>query len=151
MRTRPVVSVPLIIGIVLLFVHSPAVADDAAPREKVNPESVGLSRLLDVVSKSSLPSLSGLIQPEKMGVLTDNQCRIKDNQPHLLSDNEATVKLMSDIHVLSGITVNLHVHVTIERETSGKAKNDHGKRKSSERRSMKKASGRKASQKRKRR
>ncbi len=72
--------------------------------------------------------------------MTDNQCRVQDNQTQLLSDNETDVNLLSGnvahilsgIHVLSGISVD--VQITIggnDGQAPGpKAKKGHGKNKS---------------------
>lgn len=145
MRTRRSILVTLVGAGLALLACTVAVADDQSTTRTAKPEAAGISSLLDIFSKSSLPSLSGLIKPEKMGVLTDNQCRIKDNEPHLLSDNEATVKLASDIQVLSGITINVHISVQAGRGKTAEAKKGNEKRKS------RRARRRKSSQKTKRR
>ena len=145
MRTRRSVWVTLAVAGLVLLACTVTVADDQSTTRTAKPEAAGISGLLDLFGKSSLPSLSGLIKPEKMGVLTDNQCRIKDNEPHLLSDNEATVKLASDIQVLSGITVNVHISVQAGRGKTAEAKKGNEKRKS------RRARRRKSSQKTKRR
>lgn len=71
----------------------------------------GLAEILDLISKPGFPSLSGLIQPEKMGVLTDNTCQIRDNEvePQVLSENK--VQVLSGIRILSGITVDVRITI----------------------------------------
>jgi hypothetical protein len=95
-------------------------ADDQTPAQAVQPRPSGLSALLGAVSKSQMPSLSGLIQPEKMGLLTDNECDVEDNQVHLLSDNDGDVNSLSNnkisflprLSILSGITVNVQIKIS---------------------------------------
>ncbi len=73
-----------------------------------------------------------------MGVLTDNECRIEDNQPHLLSDNQADrdflsgnqVNVLSGLHLLSDITVTVQVTVGDSDRKAAKAKKADGDRKS---------------------
>jgi hypothetical protein len=84
-------------------------ADDNVAPGGDQPKERGLDHLLGLVSSPKFPSLSGLIQPEEMGVLTGNRDNLHDNkmQLGLLSDNQ--VKVLSDLQILSGISV----HVTI--------------------------------------
>jgi hypothetical protein len=91
----------------------------------------GFAEILGLISNPNFPSLSGLIQPEKMGVLTDNTCQIRDNEvePEVMSGNK--VQILSGIRILSGISVD--VRVTIrggEGSTKGKARKADGKRRS---------------------
>ncbi|MCH5376845.1 MAG: hypothetical protein JJ992_22995 [Planctomycetes bacterium] len=82
------------------------------PKENAGASSTsGLAQLLDLVGSKSFPSLSGLIQPERMGLLTDNECQMKDNEADLdlLSGNNVSV--LSNLHILSGITVTVNIHV----------------------------------------
>jgi hypothetical protein len=117
-------------GLGLIFVVcTVAAADDETATKDAKPEAAGVSSLLGMFSKSSLPSLEGLIKPDKMGVLTDNQCRVTDNEPHLLSGNKATVKLASDNQILSGITVNVHISVGANGRKSAQADKGNEKRK----------------------
>lgn len=106
--------------------------------QETAPSLGGLTGLLDVVGK--LPNLSGLIQPEKMGLLTDNQYRVQDNQAKLLSENEADVSLLSgnvtklapSIRILSGLSVDVRIVVRSGdgKAASPKAAKGHGKKKS---------------------
>lgn len=107
-----------------LFVTGTAAAEKEAVSQNVVPAAGGLTGLFDAVGK--LPSLSGLIKPEKMGLLADNQCRVHDNQAQLLSENKTDVNLMSGnvANVLSGIhflsDISVEVHITV-RNDNGKA------------------------------
>jgi hypothetical protein len=122
-------------------------ADDKSPAQAKQPRLSGLSAMLDAVGKSPMPSLSGLIQPEKMGLLTDNECEVEDNQVHLLSDNEGGVDALSNneinflsrIRILSGITVNVQINTPGDGKKA-KAKSAKGNHKS---RKKKTATGRK--------
>jgi hypothetical protein len=124
---------PSLAGIGLLVVASGALAADA-PSAPASGEAKlgGLPQLLGALKDIQIPSLTGLIQPEKMGVLTDNACRIADNEAQLLSDNEAqlmsenTAQLMSDnkadrdfqsgnsLDVLSNIRLLSDITVTVQ-------------------------------------
>ena len=94
-------------------------ADEEPSAQTKQPRASGLSAMLNAVGKSPMPSLSGLIQPEKMGLLTDNECEVEDNEVHLLSDNEGDVAALSNnkinvrprIRILSGITVNVQIKI----------------------------------------
>jgi hypothetical protein len=76
--------------------------------------------MLSAVGKSQMPSLAGLIQPEKMGLLTDNRCTVRDNETHVLSDLEADVDLLTDneadvisgLSILSGISVDVQITIS---------------------------------------
>jgi ribosomal protein S13 len=115
-------------------------ADDQSSAPTRQPRLSGLSAMLDAVGKSQVPSLSGLIQPEKMGLLTDNECEVEDNEVHLLSDNEGDVDVLSnnEVNVLSGIRIlsgiTLNVKITIpgdgKKTKAKKAKGNHKSRKS---------------------
>ena len=80
----------------------------------------GLADLLEIIGKPTFPSLSGLIRPEKMGILTDNPCQIRENEveAELMSGNQT--RILSGIHILSGITVD--VHVTVRSGSDGASK-----------------------------
>ena len=82
----------------------------------------GLADMLDLISKPAFPSLSGLIQPDKMGVLTDNTCQIRDNEvkPELMSGNE--VQVLSGIRILSGISVDVRITIRGGGEKTEKVK-----------------------------
>ena len=67
-------------------VASGIAAEPAAETKEAPPKASTLGALF---GGRAMPSLSGLIKPEKMGLLTDNQ--IQGNAPHLLSDNEAEI------------------------------------------------------------
>ncbi len=55
-----------------------------------------------------------------MGILTDNPCQIKDNdvEAELMSGNQT--RILSGIHILSGISVE--VHVTVQSGNDGASK-----------------------------
>lgn len=69
----------------------------------------GLGQLLELVSSPAFPSLSGLIQPEEMGMLTDNQNNLSDNEMELelLSNND--VDILSNIQIFSGISITVTI------------------------------------------
>jgi len=102
---------------IVLYAGAVAAADKKTDAAEIRQEANGLTGMLHAVGKPVIPNLTGLIQPGKMGMLTDNQCRITDNAPHLLSDNEADLELLSDnnaeilsgneVPVLSGNTLEL--------------------------------------------
>ena len=73
----------------------------------------GLGDLLKFGGSSTFPGLSGLIRPEKMGILTDNPFQVKENDidMDLMSGNQT--QLLSGIHFLSDISVNVHVTVQV--------------------------------------
>ena len=123
---------------VILLVGEAGAAESEPAKATGEPKKDGLSSLLGALGSVQIPSLSGLIQPERMGVLTDNECRIEDNQPHLLSDNEADrdflsgnqVNILSGLHLLSDITVTVQVTVGDGDRKAAKAKKADGDRKS---------------------
>lgn len=107
-------------GIALAILASGVFAADApsAPAGGEMPLG-GLPQLLGALKDIPIPSLNGLIQPEKMGLLTDNTCRVSDNQPRLMSENRAgrdfqsgnSLDVLSNYRLLSDITVTVEVHV----------------------------------------
>jgi hypothetical protein len=105
------------VGMGLIFLAGAAGAAEGEPAKTDGaPKAGGLSSLLDALGDLQIPSLSGLIQPERMGVLTDNQCRVTDNQPHLLADNKADRDFLSSnqVHVLSGLHLLSDISVTVQ-------------------------------------
>jgi hypothetical protein len=122
----------------ILLASGASAAEGETPTAAGEPKAGGLASLLGALSEVQIPSLSGLIQPERMGVLTDNECRIEDNQPHLLSDNQADrdflsgnqVNILSGLHLLSDITVTVQVTVGDGDRKAAKAKKADGDRKS---------------------
>jgi hypothetical protein len=131
MKTRLVSSLLLGLGFVLLT--GDLAAADELRQQSGESQSDGLSGLIDAVGRFPMSSLSGLIKPEKMGILTDNQCRIRDNEAHLLSDNESDfdllsgneLSLLSGVRLFSGFTIN--VHVTMDRPDTKAPQAKHGK------------------------
>jgi hypothetical protein len=125
------------VGFILLVGEAGAAAGEPA-KSAGEPKAGGLSSLLGALGEVQIPSLSGLIQPERMGVLTDNECRIEDNQPHLLSDNRADrdflsgnqINVLSGLHLLSDITVTVQVTVGDGDRKASKAKKAEGDRQS---------------------
>ncbi len=117
------------------------------------PKLDGLASLLGALGGVQIPSLSGLIQPERMGVLTDNECRIEDNQPHLLSDNRADrdfqsgnqVNILSGLHLLSDVTVTVQITVSNGEGKESQPKKADRERKPSKRDKADKSSKRKGS------
>jgi hypothetical protein len=150
MKTRLASSLLLGLGFVLVT-SDLATAADELPQQSHASKPDGLAGLLDAVGKFPMRSLSGLISPEKMGILTDNQCKIRDNETHLLSDNESEIALLSDndvrllsgVRLFSGLTIN--VHLTIDRGEGKATKAKHGEH----RRNSKKSKRDKAARKRK--
>ena len=116
MNTTRLYLLPLTLLAIALFAGAAAAADQKADAAEIRPKANGLTSVLHAVGKPVMPNLAGLIQPEKIGMLTDNQCRIADNAPHLLSDNEADVELLSDnnAEILSGNEVPLLSGNTVE-------------------------------------
>ena len=107
--TRLNLWLPCSVMALTLFASVSVFADDEAPAGGDQSTEGGWSQLLELVSSPSFPSLSGLIQPEKMGVLTETQDNFSDNKVELdlLSNNE--VKILSDLRILSGISVNVTI------------------------------------------
>ena len=95
----------------LLLSSGVALADDASATGSATAQANPLAGLFDLLGSTAIPSLSGLIQPEKMGVLSDNPLTVEDNpiDVELLSGNETN--FLSGIRILSGITVNVEIHV----------------------------------------
>jgi hypothetical protein len=78
-----------------------------APAESRSRDATPISQWLSKIGSSAIPSLEGLIKPEKMGLLADNLCEIADNVVELLSgnrDNKTILKPLSDntAELLSG-------------------------------------------------
>jgi hypothetical protein len=111
MTTRLKFWLPMTAATLILLASRTAQAQDAPATAPAPAKSTAWSSIFDLLGSNALPSLAGLIQPEKMGVLTDNPLTVRDNsvETQLLSGNET--KVMSDIRILSGITVNIHVHI----------------------------------------
>jgi len=80
-------------AIALSFVLTSGIA--LAQEKKEDPAS-GLKTMLQWTGKTGMPNLEGLIKPEKMGVLTDNQMNVTDNMPQLLANNEVEVEPFSE-------------------------------------------------------
>lgn len=140
MRTRRNLLPVIMVGMLLLLLaRGASAAESETPKAAGEPKTGGLPSLLGALGSLQIPSLSGLIQPERMGVLTDNQCRITDNQPHLLSDNQADrdslsgnqVNILSGLHLLSDITVTVQITVGDSGSKAAKPKKAAGDRKSS--------------------
>jgi hypothetical protein len=123
---RASLLVLLSLGSLLLGQWDAAAADKSSSVDK-NPKTGSLSAVLGV---PNMPSLSGLIRPEKMGLLTDNKLTAKDNEAHLLSDNETdvdilshnVVEILSGIEVFSGLTVNVRISVHRDHKKANKGK-----------------------------
>ena len=96
---------------VALFRTGPAPAAEPAAAPGGEQKAGGFTEILDLISKPTFPSLSGLIRPEKMGALTDNTCQIRDNhiEPELMSGNKTEV--LSGIRILSGISVDVRITI----------------------------------------
>jgi hypothetical protein len=95
-----------------LFAAVSVFADDEAPAGGDQVNKGRFTQLLELVGSPTFPSLSGLIQPEKMGMLTDNQDNLSDNRVEvdLFSDNQ--VQILSDFQFLSGISVNVTINLS---------------------------------------
>jgi hypothetical protein len=96
-------------------------ADDPAEEKVSKPDSKGLSTLLGFIGNRSLPSLDGLIRPEKMGLLTDNQLHAEGND----------VRILSDLRSISGITVivNITINGSNDNKVRGKKRKGRHRRK----------------------
>jgi len=103
------------------LVAAAAAADPPPDGAETQPKANGLTSILHAVGKPVMPDLTGLIKPEKMGMLTDNQCRISDNALHLLSG----IKVFSDIK----LDIHIHVQNSGNRGVDLKAKKPAGKKK----------------------
>ena len=116
----------------LLLAGAATAAETKSTTQAGQPGAAAWADLVRVVGQLPMPNLSGLIKPEKMGVLTDNQCRVQDNKTKLLSDNQTDVDLLSGLHILSDISVDVHITVTYgdRRPPAEKAKKSKGKKKS---------------------
>jgi hypothetical protein len=107
-----------LLGLALLTQLNATAADKSTSPDK-NLETGGLSAVLGAVGVPQMPSLSGLIRPEKMGLLADNKLTASDNEAHLLSGNEADVDILSDntvnilsgVRLLSGVTVKVQISI----------------------------------------
>jgi hypothetical protein len=88
-----------------------ASAEDASATGSAAAKPSPLAGWVDLLGSTAIPSLSGLIQPENMGLLSDNPLTVEDNpiDVELLSGNETN--FLSGIRILSGITVNVEIHV----------------------------------------
>lgn len=138
----------------------PAFAGEDPGQKSSKSKLDGLLDLMSTVNGLQIPDLTGLIQPEEMGMLTDNKSNIRDNQTHLLSDNETDVGLLSSnrlqffsgIRLFSGITV--HVHVSVQdgdaRPSKAKDKKDGSRRNAKKPKKSKKSDSPKTAQKTKR-
>lgn len=119
MKTRPCFWLPLTGLLVALLAGRAAAADAPAPAPASESGAAGWADLLRVVGQLPIPSLTGLIQPEKMGLLTDNETDM-----NLLSGNETNV--LSGIHILSDLSIDVHITIGTgdHQATPGKAKRD---------------------------
>jgi hypothetical protein len=149
MKTRFASQLALVaVGFVLLT-GAPSLGADDPVKESAPAKLDGFINLIRAVGGLEIPDLTGLISPENMGVLSDNQSRIRDNEVTALSGNEAEitclsgnqVSILSDVHLFSGITVN--VQVTVHDGDAKAVKPKKGK----ERRDSKKARNRKTARK----
>lgn len=137
----------LVMGLVPMSAQTASAGED--PGQKSSKSKLeGLLDLMSTVNGLRIPDLTGLIQPEEMGI-SDNKSSIRDNQTHVLSDNETDVGLLSGnrlqffscIRILSGITV--HVHVSVQngdvRPSEAKDKKDGSRRNSKKPKKSKKS------------
>ena len=140
MITKHVAGLALTVLVWMLPAGGAAAAEGQPAAKDGPPEAAKLADLLKVVDKLPLPSFAGLIKPERLGVLTDNQCRIQDNQTQLLSNNAADVDLLSgnQVNILSGLhllsDISVEIHITIHsggEDAAGAAKPAKDKPKSS--------------------
>ena len=136
MKTRLASFLPLAgLGLVL-FAGELATAGDKPVKESCESKGDGFSGLISAVGRLPISNLSGLITPDKMGLLMDNQCGIRDNEAHLLSDNETDVDLLSGnkvsilsgVRLLSGFTINVHVIIRDRDAEASNPKNGDGRR-----------------------
>jgi hypothetical protein len=111
MTTQLKFCLSMIAAACILLASRAALAQDAPATAAAPVQSNPLAGVFDLLGSNALPSLAGLIQPEKMGVLTDNPCTVRENEADidLLSGNEMNV--LSGNHLFSGITVHIEIHV----------------------------------------
>lgn len=100
----------LLMGATLVMLTNVVFAAEcpAKPAAK-EPRPGGLGSLLGALGDIQIPSLAGLIQPEKMGMFSDNPIEVSDNETHMLSDNQTHVLSdnEADRDFLSGNLVNV--------------------------------------------
>ena len=106
----------LVAGGLVGLADASAGAAETTAKKTGEPASGGLLGALGAMSNAPLPILSGLIKPEKMGLLTDNPATLKDNETHLLSDNDTEVELQAEnkVNILSGIQLFSGIKVTVQ-------------------------------------
>jgi hypothetical protein len=111
MMNLPKFRLPMTAVAILVLSGGVALAEDASATGSAAAKPSPLAGWVELLGSTAIPSLSGLIQPEKMGVLSDNPLTVEDNpiEVELLSGNEMNV--LSGIRILSGITVNVEIHV----------------------------------------
>jgi len=105
--------------LVLVTCGSLLAKEQSKPSPDKKPATGEFPAILGALSRLQIPSLAGLIQPETMGLLSGNRFTPKDNEAHLLSGNEAEVELLSgnearilsDISILSGFSINVEITV----------------------------------------
>lgn len=105
----------LITGLTLAWLSASTLWAQEKPKPQTPPKASPLASLVELLSVTGFPNLSGLIQPEQMGVLSDNPLTVRDNpvdvdvDVNLLSGNQTNV--LSGIRILSGITVKVEIHI----------------------------------------
>lgn len=131
MKTRrtPWLSLTGTMVLMLLVGGAASAADDQSADSVGAPPGGGLTDLLKLVGSPTFPSLSGLIQPEKMGILTDNPCHLHDNEAELglLSDN--VINVLSGNRIFSDITVTVNIQVGQQDDKAGELRARHPDRK----------------------
>jgi hypothetical protein len=139
----------------------------AFTQEKKEDPASGLKTMLQWTGKAGMPNLEGLIKPEKMGALTDNQMNVTDNMPQLLANNEvepfsenraptannnaamsgnraelfSRINLLSNLKFLSDIEIELEINIekSGNKGVDAKAKKGKGRKKKVGRAGAKKA------------
>jgi hypothetical protein len=103
----------LITGLTFTWLPASILWAQEKPKPQTPSQASPLASLVEVLRVTGFPNLSGLIQPEKMGVLSDNPLTVQDNpvdfDVNVLSGNQTNV--LSGIRILSGITVNVEIHI----------------------------------------
>lgn len=110
----------VILGLVLVvFARAAIAAEGKSPPKDDKASAAALADLLAIVTKLPMPNLSVLLPPKKLGLLSDNESTIKDNQANLLSGNKTDVdtlsgnniKTLSDIRILSNLSLQVNINI----------------------------------------
>ena len=146
MTNQPKFWLPMTAATLILLAGRFAQAQETPATAPAPAKSTALSSIFDLLGSNALPSLAGLIQPEKMGVLTDNPLTVRGNQADigLLSGNETNV--LSGNHLFSGITVHIEIHVGRSGRPAAEGRTDKPNRKQKPEKAPKRKTDRRSQQ-----